>query len=96
MPTNSSLSSSNLKFGMWNIEGLNHDKINDSYFNDLISNLHTIRFVEPWSDGSQDLSLPGFDLIHRTSRKRDKKKQGIIPVESLSTLNTDIAKVSSH
>ena len=73
MPTNSSLSSSNLKFEMWNIEGLNHDKINDSYFNDLISNLHVIRSVETWSDGSQDLSLQGFDLIHRTSRKRDKK-----------------------
>ena len=26
----------------------------------------------------------------------ETKKQGIIPAESLSTLNTDIAKVSSH
>ena len=58
---------------MWNIEGLNRDKINDSYFNVLISNLHVISFVKTWSDGSQDLSLPGFDLIHRNSRKRDKK-----------------------
>ena len=47
--------------------------------------------METWSDSSQDLSLPGFDLIHRNSRKRDKK-QGVIPVESLSTLNMGIAK----
>ena len=73
MPRNSSLSTSSLKFGMWNIEGLNSDKINYSYFNALISNLHVISFVETWDDGSQDLSLPGFDLIHRTSRKRNKK-----------------------
>ena len=73
MSRNSSLSSSNLTIEMWNIEGLNRDKINDSYFNVLISNLHVISFVKTLSDGSQDLSLPGFDLIQRNSRKRDKK-----------------------
>ena len=104
MPRNSSLSSSSLKFGMWNIEGLNHDKNNDSYFNAFISNLHVISFVETWNDGSQDLSLPGFDLIHRNSRKRDKKARrnssGISVyikhghskgVKPLKTEHTDIA-----
>ena len=73
MPRNSSISTPSLKFGMWNIEGLNHDKINDPYFCTVTSNLQVISLVETWSDGSQDFSIPGFDLVHSTSRKRNKR-----------------------
>ena len=60
--------------------------------------------METWSDGIQDLSLPRFDLIHRNSRKRDKKARcnsgGISVyikhghskgVKPLKTKHTDIA-----
>lgn len=73
MRRNISLSTPNLKLGMWNIEGLTQDKINDPHFYEVTSNLHVISLVETWSDGSQDFNIPGFDLVCSTSRKRNKR-----------------------
>ena len=61
MPRNSSLSFSSLKFGMWNIEGLNHDKITDSDFNALIANVHVISL---WKHGVMVVRISVYqDLI---------------------------------
>ena len=91
MPRNSSISTPSLTFGMWHIEGLNHDKINDPYCCNVISNLHVISLVETWSDGSQDFSIPDFDLMHSTSRKR-----GLILAEYLFMSNTHLRRELKH
>ncbi|VDI65671.1 Hypothetical predicted protein [Mytilus galloprovincialis] len=62
-----------LKTAMWNIEGLTTDKSQDPYFLETISKFHIVSFVETWSNSDPKLSLPEFNLISSSSRKKHKK-----------------------
>ncbi|CAC5368663.1 unnamed protein product [Mytilus coruscus] len=64
-----------LKIGMWNIEGLTSEKANDPHFQNIVSKLSIASFVETWigNESIQDISIPNFDLVHTSSRKKHKK-----------------------
>lgn len=44
------MTTNNLKIGLWNIQGLNQDKIKDPAFLKIISNMHVFSLIETWSD----------------------------------------------
>ncbi|CAG2198348.1 unnamed protein product [Mytilus edulis] len=60
---------------MWNIEGLSSEKANDPHFQDIVSKFSIASFVETWigSESIQDISIPNFELVHSSSRKKHKK-----------------------
>ena len=59
-----------LKLCSWNIEGLTSDKVDDPYFQEIISKFALISFVETWTGETiQDISIPKFELVHNSSRK---------------------------
>ena len=63
-----------LKSAVWNIEGLTQDKINDSYFQEIISEFQLLSFVETWTnDDNLQINIPGFQFIAGSNRKRHKK-----------------------
>ena len=64
-----------LKIGMWNIEGLTSEKSNDPHFQDIVSKLSIVSFVETWigNESIQDIVVPNFELVHSSSRKKHKK-----------------------
>lgn len=60
-----------LKLGMWNVEGLTSVKAPDPQFQNIVSNLSIISFVETWlGDNYQDVTLSEFQLVHSSSRKK--------------------------
>ena len=63
--------SDNLKIGMWNIEGLKTDKISDTQFMNVVSQLDIVSLVETWSNGDH-LNIPGHVLVSSTYRKKHK------------------------
>ncbi|CAC5405515.1 unnamed protein product [Mytilus coruscus] len=64
-----------LKIGMWNIEGLTSEKANDPHFQNIVSKLSIASFVETWigNESIQDISIPNFDLVLSSNRKKHKK-----------------------
>ena len=73
-PTFSRFGKNMLNLCSWNIEGLTNDKVTDPYFQDIISKFELISFIETWTgENSPDFSLPNFELVHSSSRKKHKK-----------------------
>ena len=59
---------------MWNIEGLNSDKISDDHFSSLVSNCDIIGFLETWANESNsNLQIPNYEIIASSIRKKHKK-----------------------
>ena len=52
-----------LKIGMWNIEGLTSEKSNDPHFQDIVSKLSIVSFVETWigNESIQEIVVPNFE-----------------------------------
>ncbi|CAG2247315.1 unnamed protein product [Mytilus edulis] len=67
------MTTNNLKIGLWNIQGLNQDKIKDPYFLNIISNMHLFSLIETWSDSGTTLNIPDYALICNSSRSKHKK-----------------------
>ncbi|VDI29000.1 Hypothetical predicted protein [Mytilus galloprovincialis] len=67
------MTTNNLKIGLWNIQGLNQDKIKDPTFLNIISNMHLFSLIETWSDSGTTLNIPDYALICNSSRSKHKK-----------------------
>ena len=68
-----------LKSAVWNIEGLTWDKINDTYFYQIISQFHIIGFVETWTnDIDKNFNIHGFQLLGTSNRTKQKLEEEIL------------------
>ena len=68
-----------LKTVVWNIEGLTWDKINDTYFYQIISQFHIIGFVETWTnDIDKNFNIHGFQLLGTSNRTKQKLEEEIL------------------
>ena len=61
------------KSTVWNINGLNSDKISDPFFIQSISKFHIVSFKETWSNDADEINLLDFCRIGVGNRKKCKK-----------------------
>lgn len=91
----------NLKLAVWNIEGLNNDKINDPHFQHIVAQFDIIGFVETWTnDIDQKLLIPGFQLLcesNRTKHKNARRNSGGIILYVKNAITKGITRIQkSH
>lgn len=89
----------NLKIGTWNIQGLTDEKINNEYFDNVVSKLHVISLVETWCDsGKPHHDIPGFVCISKSNRKKHKKARrnsGGIIMYAKNSIARGVSKIAS-
>ena len=65
----------NISLGMWNIQGLKLDKIQDPHFVNFLSKMHVVSLVETWSDSGNCINIPGYKY-----QKKNIKRPGDVLV----------------